>query len=82
MQRNPKDFRTIDGVVYLIRTFVHDGKVQERLFTYVPEKLYALVVSEYHMPPMAGHGGIKKTYESLKEIFYFPKMKAYVEQYV
>ena len=34
------------------------------------------------MPPMSGHGGVKKTYEALKETFYFPKMKAFVEEYV
>ena len=72
----------MDGIVYLVREYVHNGKLTERLFTFVPSQLYSLIVGEYHMPTMAGHGGVKKTYEALKEVFYFPKMKAYVEDFV
>ncbi len=52
LKRNPSDFRTIDGVVYLVRTQVVEGQIQERLYIYVPSQLYGLVTSEHHMPTM------------------------------
>ncbi len=40
------------------------------------------IVSMHHDSIMGGHQGIAKTYNSLVERFYFPRMKKYIERYV
>lgn len=36
----------------------------------------------YHEVPMAGHGGIQKTYKVVSELFYWPNMKHDIEEWV
>ena len=47
-----------NGIYY----FSQEGKV----LPVIPSSMYSKLVSSVHIPPMSGHGGVKKTYELAK----------------
>ena len=47
----------------------------------VPESLKEEILKFYHDVPTAGHLGIDKTLEKIKQHFYWPSMKDYVTKY-
>jgi hypothetical protein len=49
----------------------------------VPEGLpRESLLREYHDAPLAGHPGIKKTYQAIKEEYWWPKMKSDIEEHI
>jgi hypothetical protein len=48
----------------------------------VPIDLRPLVLHNYHDTPFGGHQGQRKTYDLMKKLFYWPKMKTEVEHFV
>jgi len=48
----------------------------------IPPELRETVLRESHDLPVAGHFGAKKTFEKVKELYYWPKMKKACVEYV
>lgn len=40
------------------------------------------IICLYHATPVAGHGGVLKTYKAILEIFYWKNMRLEVQEYV
>lgn len=49
---------------------------------FVPEDKRLAILKEIHDQPATGHPGIKKTLQLMQHFFYWPKMRATVDQYV
>ena len=47
----------------------------------VPDKLRSAVLTQLHNVPTAAHLGVKKTYEKVKQRFYWLNMRKYEEQW-
>ncbi|RVW71121.1 Transposon Tf2-12 polyprotein [Vitis vinifera] len=63
---------------------LHDGLLffKHRYYISPNSSLKALLLHEFHATPFAGHGGVKRTLVRLATLFYWPRMRADVEQYV
>ena len=61
-----------------------DGLLQFRGRIYVPKDsgLRRLVMDESHRSPYSAHPGVKKMYETLKNVFFWPRMKKEMAKYV
>jgi hypothetical protein len=61
-----------------------EGRLHYRKRLYVPDsdELRLHLVKAHHDPPAAGHQGRSKTFELLSRLYYWPKMRQSVEQYV
>ena len=60
----------------------HDGLLCYKTTIYIPETLRLDVLRMHHDDPLAGHFGIAKTIELLSRNYWFPKLSAYVKNYV
>lgn len=69
------NFRNLHGMLY----YVQDGKLR----MYVPddEVLRKELIRDYHEPAFAGHFGAEKTYASIKQWYYWPKMREQVYEF-
>jgi len=72
------DFEMKDGVLY--RLLHLPDKIVYQLC--VPERLRDSALKAAHTPPLAMHPGIHRTYENLRNMFYWPNMLRDVRQYV
>ena len=63
---------------------LHDGLLffKHRYYISPNSSLKALLLHEFHATPFASHGGVKRTLVRLATLFYWPRMRADVEQYV
>ena len=62
---------------------LHDGYLFKGSRLYVPKSTYReLIMNEVHGGSLAGHFGVNKTVELLKEHFYWPKMQGDVQALV
>lgn len=78
------DLKIVDGKVYK-RTEFNTGNIQLDSTCWklwVPAAMQANLVNLAHEPPMSAHGGIAKTLERLRRLFYWPKMTAAVRKAV
>lgn len=55
---------------------------QTQLQLIVPSVKQAEIIKYYHDIPSAGHLGIDKTLERIKNKFYWPNMKESIEEYI
>ena len=49
---------------------------------YVPQTMRKQVLYHFHDHVTAGHPGVRKTFESVSENFYFPELRKFVKHYV
>ena len=49
---------------------------------YLPNSLISLVLRTYHDHPLSGHFGIRRTLDRLRDRFWWPKMRASVQNYI
>ena len=72
--KKEKDYEEIEGILYRKK----EGKRLQVIRRFELEGIMYLC----HDHVMAGHFGIKATYERIKERYYWPKIKEDVEEYV
>lgn len=58
------------------------GRMIEKYVICVPQKLISSVLHQAHKDPLAGHVGIEKTYQKIREQFYWKKMKNHIYKYI
>ena len=68
----------IKGIIW--RKSTNDDST-EKYKIVLPESLRKEVLETYHNSLMAGHGGVRKTYNRVKEQFYWPNMIADVKKH-
>ena len=68
----------INGVIY--RKLVTENSFEDYK-TVVPESLRKDVLEMYHNSTLAGHGGIRQTYERIREHFFWPNLMREVTQH-
>lgn len=71
-------FKIINDRVYR----VCNSQLGKYYTIYVPKKLRAEVCYNNHDDPLAGHCGINKTYDRIKDKYYWPGMLQYITNYV
>ena len=58
------------------------GRTIEKYVICVPEKLISSILHQAHEDPLSGHVGIEKTYQKIREQFYWKKMKNHIYKYI
>ena len=71
-------FELKDDILYKI---VKYGITNKKLI-YVPSLLVSQVVEVYHGSPWAGHFGFRRTYNNLKDRYWWPNMKETIKNYL
>lgn len=66
-------YKLVDGLLFYKRKILIDHHNSSLLKT---------LINEFHSTPLGGHSGIKGTVKRIKAVFYWKRMKRYVEQYV
>jgi hypothetical protein len=69
-------YRCISGLLYVL-----DEKCY-RLYIPADSSLKYLLLCDYHTAPSAAHPGVQRTYEDLKQYFYWPKMMEDLRNFV
>ena len=59
-----------------------DGMMRFKNKVYIPPSLWEKVMKENHDTPIAGHPGISKSQELIKQNYWWPKMNQDIEAYV
>jgi len=72
------EFELKDNVVYRLKHF--PDRICYQLF--VPQKLRNSALKASHLPPLASHPGIHRTFQNARAMFYWPNMLRDVRQYV
>ena len=80
-QQQCEEYVVMSGVLFKIRYDPLD-KGKPSLVLCVPERHLPTVFHQYHDSILAGHPGIVKMYETLKQKYYFPGMINLIHQYV
>jgi len=73
-----KDFVLRDGVLYKVYA-IGTGPIYRAV---IPVSMREAMVSQAHDSATAGHVGVDKTLARLKQSYFWPGMKSYVEKYV
>ena len=68
-----EDYVLVNGVLFKIR-YGKEDKGEPSLVLCIPEKYIPTVLYQYHTPPLAGHPGVIKLYDTIKQRYYFPGM--------
>ena len=76
-----ENYVLLNGVLFKIR-YDREDKGEPSLVLYIPEKYIRIVLYQYHTPLLAGHPGVVKLYESIKQKYYFPGMFNLVTEFV
>ena len=71
----------VDGVLFRIR-YNKEDKGEPSLVLCIPEKHTPTVLYQYHTPLLAGHPGVIKLYDTIKQKYYFPGMFNLVREFV
>ena len=78
------DLKIVDGYVYK-RTRFNRGnpEMEEYLWKlWVPSSITGTLIVEAHEPPNKSHGGIHKTLQRLRQLYFWPGMTAQVKNYI
>ena len=76
-----EDYVLVNGVLFKIR-YGKEDKGEPSLVLYIPEKFIPTVLYQYHTPLLAGHPGVIKMYDTIKQRYYFPGMFNLVREFV
>ena len=76
-----EDYVLVNGVLFKIR-YGKENKGEPSLVLCIPEKYIPTVLYQYHIPLLAGHPGVIKLYETIKQRYYFPGMFNLVREFV
>ena len=68
-----EDYVLVNGVLFKIR-YGKEDKGEPSLVLCMPEKYIPTVLYQYHTPLLAGHPGVIKLYDTIKQRYYFPGM--------
>lgn len=63
-------------------TLYHRSKAYNKLTLVIPKQLVKSVLEDCHDNPLCGHFGFAKTYERVRQRFWFPNMRRSVKMYV
>lgn len=72
-------FQVCEGVLYV--KWINDVE-QEQLRLVVPEPYRSVIMKYCHDIPTAGHLGVEKTIGKIKQNFYWPGLKEFVQEYI
>ena len=76
-----EDYVLVNGVLFKIR-YGKEDKGEPSLVLCIPEKFIPTVLYQYHNPLLAGHPGVIKLYDTIKQRYYFPGMFNLVREFV
>ena len=76
-----EDYVLVNGVLFKIR-YGKENKGEPSLVLCIPEKYIPTVLYQYHTSLLAGHPGVIKLYETIKQRYYFPGMFNLVREFV
>ena len=76
-----EDYVLVNGVLFKIR-YGKEDKGEPSLVLCIPEKYIPTVLYQYHTPLLAGHPGVIKLYDTIKQRYYFPGMFNLVREFV
>ena len=76
-----EDYVLVNGVLFRIR-YNKEDKGEPSLVLCIPEKYIPTVLFQYHTPLLAGHPGVIKLYDTIKQKYYFPGMLNLVREFV
>ena len=76
-----EDYVLVNGVLFKIR-YDKEDKGEPSLVLCIPEKYIPTVLYQYHTPLLAGHPGVIKLYDTIKQRYYFPGMFNLVREFV
>ena len=76
-----EDYVLVNGVLFKIR-YGKEDKGEPSLVLCIPEKYIRTVLYQYHTPLLAGHPGVIKLYDTIKQRYYFPGMFNLVREFV
>ena len=76
-----EDYVLVNGVLFKIR-YGKENKGEPSLVLCIPEKYIPTVLYQYHTPLLAGHPGVIKLYDIIKQRYYFPGMFNLVREFV
>ena len=76
-----EDYVLVNGVLFKIR-YGKEDKEEPSLVLCIPEKYIPTVLYQYHTPLLAGHPGVIKLYDTIKQRYYFPGMFNLVREFV
>ena len=76
-----EDYVLVNGVLFKIR-YGKEDKGEPSLVLCIPEKFIPTVLYQYHTPLLAGHPGVIKLYDTIKQRYYFPGMFNLVREFV
>ena len=76
-----EDYVLVNGVLFKIR-YGKEDKGEPSLVLCIPEKYISTVPYQYHTPLLAGHPGVIKLYDTIKQRYYFPGMFNLVREFV
>ena len=76
-----EDHVLVNGVLFKIR-YGKEDKGEPSLVLCIPEKYIPTVLYQYHTPLLAGHPGVIKLYDTIKQRYYFPGMFNLVREFV
>ena len=80
-QMQCEDYVLVNGVLFKIR-YGKEDKGEPSLVLCIPEKYIPTVLYQYHTPLLAGHPGVIKLYDTIKQRYYFPGMFNLVREFV
>ena len=83
-QEKLPDLKIIDGYVYKKTMFNRSSpEVDEYTWKlWIPSTLTHTLISEAHEPPTKSHGGIHKTLQRLRQLYYWPNMTTQVRNFI
>ena len=76
-----EDYVLVYGILFKIR-YGKEDKGEPLLVLCIPEKYIPTVLYQYHTPLLAGHPGVIKLYDTIKQRYYFPGMFNLVREFV
>ena len=76
-----EDYVLVNGILFRIR-YDKDNKGEPTLVLCIPEKYVPTVLYQYHTPLLAGHPGVIKLYDTIRQKYYFPGMFNLVREFV
>ena len=76
-----EDYVLVNGILFKIK-YEKENKGEPTLVLCVPEKYVPTVLYQYHTPLLAGHPGVIKLYDTIRQKYYFPGMFNLVREFV
>ena len=76
-----ENYVLVNGILFRIR-YDKEDKGKLSLVLCIPEKYESTVLYQYHTPLLAGHPGVIKLYDTIRQKYYFPGMFNLVREFV